>query len=46
MFLVAHSAFDEASIHVARVFLEVHDRAENEIDFLSEFKERLVEVEK
>jgi hypothetical protein len=46
MFLVTDRAFDEASIDIMRVFLDINDGAENEIDFLGEFEERLVEIEK
>ena len=43
--LVADGAFDEADIHVFRIFLHVHDRAVDEFDLAGEFDEELVEVE-
>jgi len=46
MLLVADSALDEASIYIMRIFLDIDDRAENKIDLLGEFEERLVEIEK
>jgi len=44
--LVADSAFDEASVNIVRVFFDIDDGAENEVDFLREFEKRLVEVKK
>jgi hypothetical protein len=44
--LVADSAFHEASIDIVRVFFDIHDGAENEVDLLCEFEKRLVEIEK
>jgi hypothetical protein len=44
--LVAHGTLDETGIDVVRVFLDVHDRTEDEICFLREFEEGLVEIEK
>jgi hypothetical protein len=43
--LVADSALDEASIDVVRVFLNVDNGTEHEINFLGEFEEGLVEIE-
>jgi len=43
--LVADGAFDEAHIHVLRVFLHVNKRAEDEVNLRGEFDEELVEVE-
>jgi hypothetical protein len=46
VFLVAHSTFDETSIHVMGVFLDIDDGAEDQIDFLGEFEQGLVEIKK
>ena len=43
--LVADGAFDEADVHVFGIFLDIHDRAEDEVDLAGEVDEELVEVE-
>ena len=43
--LVADGAFDEADIHIFRIFLHVNDRAVDELDHAGEVNEELVEVE-
>jgi hypothetical protein len=43
--LVADRAFDQAQIHIFRIFLHVHDGAVNEVHGVGEINQKLIEVE-